>query len=250
LPFDDAATESATTMALYRWDPSTKKFSKSTLRGWLDGPEHLLSALLLLGEGGKGKSKLMHTLAQEVCIAYDKPSYLYGKNVDALGILSYAGEVRKAAVLMLTDCDLKIARGGNMGSEALKSLLDVTEGGSIQDTRYRPASFPPGLVRILAFNGDAKGYGDFFTKYEQYGIAAAIQALSEEDGEEKATKVMLNLSSDDQAAARRVSIALCIGEEDLIKAETKLALMAATTSKAKEAHARREAYWAAQRNVA
>ena len=62
--------------------------------------------------------------------------------------------------------------------------------------------------------------------------------------------VMRNLSSDDQAAARRVSIAICLGEEDLIKAETKIALMAATTTKANEAFARRQAYWAAQRNVA
>lgn len=178
-----------------------------------------------------------------------KVSYIYGKNVDSLGILTYAGEVRKAAVLMLTDCDLKIARGSNLGSEALKSLLDVAEGGSIQDTRYRPACFPPGLVRIMAFNGDESGYGDWFAKYGQDGIASAIRAVTS-GGVQAAANKMETLSSDEQAAVRRVSIAICRGEGDLIKQETKDALMTQTRSKASDARARRQAFWQAQQNVA
>ena len=249
MPLGEAATTFAHNLKCYRWEPTQKGFIKETLREWLDGPAHLLTTLIIIGEGGKGKSKLLHALAQEVCIGEGKTSYLFGKNLDALGILSYAGEVRRAAAVCLTDCNLKVARGGSLSSESLKSLLDVVEGGSLPDTRYRPAQFPPGLVRMLAYNGNARGYGDFFINNGQAGLGYAIGELALR-GEEAAARMLRGMSSDDQASARRASIAICVGEEDLITEETKAALMSATTERAEAAKARRTAHWRAQQEVA
>ncbi len=237
-----------------RWDPTTGAFEVTSLHQWLDGPNHLMTTLLITGSGGRGKSRLMHSLAQELCIAYGKSSYIYGKSIDALGILSYAGEVRKAAVLMLTDFDLKIARGGALGSEALKSILDVVEGGSVQDTRYRPAVFPPSLPRIIAVNENEDTAGEWFTHNGQVGIGMLMQELTDKtkDGNPltRAATVLKTLSADDQAAVRRVSIAMCVGDESLIREETRTRLMEDTMARAAVALARREAFWKVEHSVA
>ena len=103
------------------------------MQDWLGSEAHLLTALLLVGPGGKGKSKLIHMLAQELGWAYDKLLYVFAKAIDPLGMLSHTGELRKAAVLALTDFKFRTARAGCLNGEDLKSLLDVIEGGSIQD---------------------------------------------------------------------------------------------------------------------
>ena len=124
-------------LKLIHWDHETKNFKTLTLDRWLTSEEHLLSSLLLLGPGGLGKSKLMHMIAKELCVAYDQKQYIFGKSIDSLGILSYSGAVRASGAVCLTDFEFKAARGSAYGPEALKSLLDVPEGGSIQGTRYR-----------------------------------------------------------------------------------------------------------------
>ena len=111
LDYDDGATYAAKWLKLAHWDPDAKKFHIMTLEAWLNSEEHLLSSLLLLGEGGLGKSKLAHMLAQELCVAYDKTQYVFGKSIDALGILSYAGCIRMSGCLCLTDFEFKAARG-------------------------------------------------------------------------------------------------------------------------------------------
>jgi hypothetical protein len=137
LSYKDGATPAAKGMTLVHWDHETETFTELTLDRWLSSEEHLLSSLLLVGPGGLGKSKLMHMIARELCIAYDQKQYIFGKSIDSLGILSYAGAIRSSGVVCLTDFEFKAARGTGYGPEALKSLLDVPEGGSIQGTRYR-----------------------------------------------------------------------------------------------------------------
>jgi hypothetical protein len=131
-----------------------------------------------MGAGALGKSKLLHQLCQEICIAYDMPQYVFGKAVDPLGILSHAGELRKSGAIALTDFDLAASRGRSYGHEALKSLLDVPEGGCIKDTRWRPATIPKDKPRLLALNGDIESYGAWFWKYEQCAIATMIDCIS------------------------------------------------------------------------
>ena len=62
----------------------------------------------------------------------------------------------------MTDFNMKISRGGFLDAESLKSLFDIIEGGAIQDTRYRPALFPPGLPRIIAVNESEETVGNLF----------------------------------------------------------------------------------------
>ena len=195
----------------------------------------------------------MHAMAQELCIAYEKESYIYGKSVDALGILSYAGEIRRAAVLMLTDFNLKMARGGSLGGEAAKSLFDVIEGGSIQDTRYRPALFPPSLPRVIAVNDNEQSAGNWFMQNELYGIGMALQRLADRsvpDPVAFAATGMKEMNADQQATARRVSFALCPDGQFLIRDETRARLMDDTTARAAAALARRRRFWNAQDSIA
>ena len=174
----EGATDYAKALPLILWDPRGQTFEVFTLEEWLEGDEHLLSTLLLLGPGARGKSKLMHMLAQELCTGYEKPCYIFAKAIDPLGMLSHTGEVRKSAVLCMTDFKFRTARKGDLDAEDLKSLLDVVEGGSIPDTRYRPAIFPEGLCRILALNDSNVESGAWFSRYGKHGIASLIAALA------------------------------------------------------------------------
>ena len=217
--------------------------------------------MLLLGEGAAGKSKLMHMLAQELCQAYESPCYIFAKAIDPLGMLSHTGEVRKSAVLMLTDFKFRTARKGDLDGEDLKSLLDVVEGGTIADTRYRPAIFPEGLCRIMAMNASAQDSGSWFQKYNQHGIASVCEELSKiadlpetaekakglygDDPDVKqwmvARTTLMGLSADEQAACRRVCIGFVDRTQVLISEDTIRSLRAAASAKAAAGLARRTA---------
>ena len=236
LSFEAGATAYAKSLSIVHWDPEAKRFQLHTVESYLDSEEHLLSSILFLGEGGLGKSKLMHMMAAEMCIAYDKQQYIFGKSIDALGILSFSGAVRASGALVLTDFEFKAARGTNYGAEALKSLLDVPEGGSIQGTRWRPALFPPGLPRLFGLNGKATAWGDWFRLYDQDAIGTMMDNLGDL---QKATTLMAALGPDEQAACRRVSVAVCL--EPLITVSAKGALRQSAKAKAAAGLARRKA---------
>ena len=253
MPFAEAITDVVKTLKIYNWDPPTASFKRSTLVEWLDGPLHLMTTLLFTGQGGVGKSKLMHTIAQELCIAYEKDTYVFGKSIDALGVLSYAGVVRRAGVLMLTDFNMKISCGGFLDAESLKSLFDIIEGGAIQDTRYRPALFPPGLPRIIAVNESEETVGNWFSNNDQIGIGMALRRLGDSTHADPvgwASQGLMSLNADQQAAARRMSFAFCPDGQFLIREETRAALMQDTMATAAAAQSRRARHWAAQNSVA
>ena len=259
--FADGATDYAKKLPLVLWEPREQTFRVFTLEQWLNGEEHLLTTLLLLGEGAAGKSKLMHMLAQELCQAYESPCYIFAKAIDPLGMLSHTGEVRKSAVLMLTDFKFRTARKGDLDGEDLKSLLDVVEGGTIADTRYRPAIFPEGLCRIMAMNASAQDSGSWFRKYNQHGIASVCEELSKiadlpgtankakglygNDPAVKqwmaARKTLMELSADEQAACRRVCIGFVDRTQVLISEDTIRSLRATASAKAAAGLARRAA---------
>jgi hypothetical protein len=106
---------------------------------------------------------------------------------------------------------------------------------------------------MFALNGEPASYGSYFTKYDQPGLALAVTML--DSATDPAANVLerarlmaeLNrdvrkLSADDQAALRRVGVAIC--RESLVTEETAGALAADVSARAAEAAARRAAYWA------
>ncbi len=258
LSFAEGSTDAAKQLDLVLWEPAIKNFRVLSVQEWLDTEEHLISALLLLGVGGAGKSKLIHMLSAELCQAYDAPCYIFAKAIDPLGMLSHTGEVRKSAVLALTDFKFRTARKGDLDGEDLKNLLDVVEGGSIPETRYRPAVFPEGLCRIVALNGDSGEFGRWFRNYGQNGIgdlcemladirdlkgtAAKLRNLQMEDPEVlkwlEAKRFLSRLSADEQAAARRVCVGF-VGDSPLVTEHAVHRLRAKARAKAAEGRARR-----------
>jgi hypothetical protein len=189
-------------------------------------------------------------LAQEVCIALNGTTYIYGKSLDPLGVLSHAGTVRQASVLALTDFELAASRGKSLASESLKGLLDADEGGSLKDTRWRAAQLPGGMARIFALNGAESRYGTWFSKHEQVGLAHMIEKLGEATApstpeldtwrlKSEVAKLLKSLSSDEQAVARRVGLAFC--RESLINDDAMEALQSNTADRAAACRATRAA---------
>ena len=233
----EGATDYAKRLEIVLWQPERQNFNRMSLEQWLDTEEHLLSSLIILGPGGLGKSKLMHMLAKEICVAYDKEVYIFGKALDPLGVLSHCGVVRQCAVLALTDFDLK-ARKGALSAEEIKSLFDVVEGGSVQQTGYRPAMFPPGLCRLFALNGSGADIGLWFEKGGMYGIATTARHLEKNDLE-AAAEMVKTLDTDQQAQMRR--FALCMPTQSLITGATVVQLREDARAKAASGLARRHA---------
>jgi hypothetical protein len=192
-------------------------------------------------------------LAQEVCIALHGSTYVYGKSLDPLGVLSHAGTVRQASVLALTDFELAASRGRSLASESFKGLLDADEGGSLKDTRWRAAQLPGGMARVFALNGAEARYGSWFERHEQAGLALMIEKLGEATSpatpemekwrlKAETTRLLKGLTSDEQAVARRVGVAFC--RQSLINEAATEALRSNTEERAAACKAARAAYWA------
>jgi hypothetical protein len=193
-------------------------------------------------------------VAQEIAIGSGADSYCFGKALDPLGVLSHSGALRKCAALALTDFDLSAARGKSLTSETVKRLLDVAEGGTLQDCRWRSCILPPGkLPRLLALNGEPDSYGSWFAKYDQRGLAMTVgrldgatdPAVAREIREVRMRDLVLDarrLSGDEQAALRRVGLAFC--RQSLVAEEAAATMRADTAERAAAARARRAAHWA------
>jgi hypothetical protein len=213
----------------------------------------MTTSLLLLGAAQVGKSRVLHMISQEATIGAGLETYCFGKSLDPLGVLSHGGSLRSCGCLSLTDFDLQAARGKTLSTETIKSLLDVGEGGCLQECRWRSAHLPAGMPRLLAMNGEPASYGSWFAKHDQQGLAVSIGQLEEAtrpgmpmlEGIAKMTelnKTIRRLGADDQAALRRVAVAFC--RESLVVAETAATMRTETAERAAAARARRQEYWA------
>jgi hypothetical protein len=195
-------------------------------------------------------------LAQELVLAADgsgEGTYVFGKSLDPMGVLAHAGTLRGCACICLTDFDLAAARGRVLSSETVKSLMDIPEGGALQECRWRACTLPPAMPRMFALNGEPASYGSYFTKYEQFGLALTIGGIDAATapgvGVLERARLLAELSgqvrrlgADDQAKLRRVAVAIC--RENLVAAEVVEAMQSDNREKARIAAARRTAYWA------
>jgi hypothetical protein len=222
--FADGVTDYGRNCVTTRWCNLSKTFIKGTISEWQGdegGDEHLKSALVLLGEGQLGKTKLGHMMAQEFCVGYKRCRYVDTSSVDQLGILSHCGDIRKSGCLLLNDIEFRAARGKNLGPEALKAILAPFETRSIQDTRYRPAVLVKDLPRILALNGKTSDMGAWFRTYGQADLGVVVDYLAAGKVKE-ATAHMMNVDADVSAICRRATFAFCVA--DLVKSNVKSAL--------------------------
>jgi hypothetical protein len=225
-------------------------FVRETVQEYLDGSGHLVSCFMLVGEGGIGKSRLLHAMATEVVVGSEgKTMYLFGKSLDALGVLSFSGVVRRAACTVITDADLRVARGAPLSPESFKSLFDVNEGGALQDTRYRPAQFPENQPRLFAFNGSGEVLGAFLRGVGQFGIADVAEELLCRGTDAAAAKAQA-CTADEKAILRRMTWCLCREGDVLVKQELKERLAIDTAARAAAAKERRRRFWQQQREVA
>jgi hypothetical protein len=256
MPWATGSSSYARELPVYVWDSRQGKMVSFSLSAWLDEGHYLSTSLLLLGRAAVGKSRALHMLSQEIAVSGTDPEnacYAFGKAIDPLGILAHSGSLRGCSSLALTDFDLAAARGKCLTSETVKSLFDVPEGGVLQECRWRSCTLAPGLPRLFALNGEPASYGSYFDKFEQHGLALAvtklegatdpgINVLERSRLMSELCKEVKRLSADDQAALRRVGVAIC--RESLVTAETADAMAADTAARAAAAKARREAYWA------
>lgn len=246
--YDEDATAYAKSLRFVRWSRKQQQVIVTTLDEWLNGPEHERSSLLMFGEAEVGKSKLAHLCAQELCIGKGADRYVFTKAIDGLGILCYAGDLRQSGCICIMDCKFQASRGKTLKEEDFKSLWDVEEGGTIKDTRYKPANLPSGVPRIMGLNGSPGDLGRWFREHEQYNMGAWLDALPAKSGETtsaykaRLTVLANSFSADEQAMCRRVSIG--IPTSSLITSDFIRRLEQDAVSTVSEQAQRRKAYWA------
>ena len=133
----------------------------------------------------------------------------------------------------------RIVTRGPLSAEEVKSIFDVQEGGTVQQTRYRPANFAGGgeLPRIFNMNGSTDAMGSFFRKYDMDGIASCVESLAA-GNLQKAADDIRSLDGDTQAQIRRFAIALCM-EDGLLVTEATIATLRANAKERAEAAKKR-----------
>ena len=80
-----------------------------------------------------------------------KPSYLYGKAIDPIGVLSRDNKLDCVGALCLVDFNFKTQANNLLDHEELLSLCGVFEPGAIS-ARYGCAMFPKALRRVFSAN--------------------------------------------------------------------------------------------------
>lgn len=179
------------------WDIVKKCIVTHTMEEYLDTDVHLRKSAFFMGEGGSGKTTLMHQLGRRFGIMYDKEIYIYTKVLDPLGILSKSGVLVNIAALAVADFDPVSQNGIPLSAEGLKSLLDCEEGGGFACRHYQ-AILAAEIPRMFAVNAD-EGSNWFDAK----GFLP-LGALSRGD-----TKELAEANADFQAMARRTIIFPC-----------------------------------------
>ena len=132
------------------WDEQTCEIKWCTM--W----EYTVSLALgrsawFVGPAGLGKSTLQAVWARFWCRSCLKPSYLYGKAIDPIGVLSRDGKLDCVGALCLADFNFKTQANSILDHEDLLSLCGVFEPGAIS-ARYGCAQFPQGMRRVFSVN--------------------------------------------------------------------------------------------------
>jgi hypothetical protein len=256
LPWASGSSEYARNLEVHVWNNVSRRMDVYPLSEWLDSGHYFTTSLLLLGQAAIGKSRVLHMLSQEIAISRPDPEnaqYAFGKGIDPLGVLAHSGALRACTSLALTDFDLAAARGKVLTAETVKSLFDISEGGVLQECRWRACTLAPSFPRLFALNGEPASYGSYFAKYEQPGLALAVTQLEEATDPrrnvldrlrlmQQLCKDVSGLGADDQAALRRVGIAVC--RESMITTDTATSMQQETAERARAARLLREAFWA------
>jgi hypothetical protein len=180
-----------------------------------------------------------------------KDRYTYSKAVDSLGILSYAGDLRESGAICLMDIKFEASRGRLLGVEDFKAIFDVQEGGTIKDTRYKPAVLPSGVPRVLGLQGSARDNGLWFREHNQPELGSFLNALAPLEGQRETVQAFKarvaalakSFGPHEQAILRRVSVGLP-GQSLVTDAFVKRLEGDNMTSAAGET-ASRQAHWAA-----
>ena len=171
----------------------------------------------LIGPSGIGKSTLQAVWARFWCRSCLKPSFLYGKHIDPIGVLSKDNKIDCVGAMCLADFNFKTLADTPLDHEDMLSLCGVFETGSIT-ARYGCAMFPKHLRRVFSGNL-GKNVGtrapDPGHIFEKEGCARALAYLAR--GEEQKLK-----DGDDQmdALARR-SVIFVLGRDVNLKLDTK-----------------------------
>jgi hypothetical protein len=246
------ATPYAKGLTLYRWSPKRQELCMHSLEDWLASDEHLRSSVVMFSTTEIGKSKVAHLIAQELCVGMGQDRYCFCKAVDSLGVLSYAGDLRSSGAICLMDISFSASRGKVLGAEEFKALFDVQEGGTIKDTRYKPAVLPSGVPRVLGLQGSASDAGRWFRDHSQPELGAFLEAIAPQEGRRETVqafkarvgRLAATFGHHEQAILRRVSVAL--PSQPLETEEFVRRMEGETSSRAAAARAKRKAHWAAQ----
>lgn len=193
-------------------DSSPRTVVYSTPEEWLQGSNHNLCTLLLIGSAGIGKTTASKLLAQEIVAGklYEgKTHVLNMKSIDSFGLLSHGGALEKAGCIVVHDVDFKASRGKGIGAQMLKSLFQASETGNLDNTRYKVGTIPKNVSRIIGLNPRTRP-GDIFRKAKMKGFADYLNLIapSEDDEDYKARLAddqhLQSLDEDTAGIARRV----------------------------------------------
>jgi hypothetical protein len=149
------------------------------------------------------------------------------------------------------DISFSASRGKVLGVEEFKALFDVQEGGTIKDTRYKPAVLPSGVPRVLGLQGSATDAGRWFRDHAQPELGAFLEAVAPQEGRRETVQAFkarvgalaASFGHHEQAILRRVSVAL--PSQPLVTEEFVRRMDGDNASRAAKARARRQAHWAA-----
>ena len=132
------------------WDEKTREIKWCTMWEYTVSLAFGRSAWFV-GPAGLGKSTLQAVWARFWCRSCVKPSYLYGKAIDPIGVLSRDNKLDCIGALCLADINFKTQANSILDHEDLLSLCGVFEPGAIS-ARYGCAQFPQAMRRVFSAN--------------------------------------------------------------------------------------------------
>ena len=94
-------------------DPETAKYTELSL--WLNGSTDV------------GKSALLHAIAREICTRHNFDRYLFGKELDGVGLITKSGLMRALGCFCFTDFVMESLQNTHLCEENIKGLCKVDE---------------------------------------------------------------------------------------------------------------------------